>query len=138
GLLDRLSIGKAQVVGASMGGMVVRIVAGQYRQRVRSLVSVMSSSGDPKLPQAKPEAMSAITQPRPPGGDRELAVQHGMKIYRAIGSPGFHMSEEELRANVDAAFERSYYPLAGRRRAAAILANGTRVDEFERIAWPQL
>ena len=47
GLMDRLSIGKAHVVGASMGGMVAQIVAGQYPERVRSLVSVMSSSGDP-------------------------------------------------------------------------------------------
>jgi pimeloyl-ACP methyl ester carboxylesterase len=64
GLMDRLSIEKAHVVGASMGGMIAQIVAGQYPERVRSLVSVMSSSGDPKLPQAKPEAMSAIMQPR--------------------------------------------------------------------------
>jgi pimeloyl-ACP methyl ester carboxylesterase len=72
GLMDRLAIGKAHVVGASMGGMIAQIVAGQYPERVRSLVSVMSSSGDPKLPQAKPEAMSAIMQPRPPGSDREI------------------------------------------------------------------
>jgi pimeloyl-ACP methyl ester carboxylesterase len=55
GLMDRLSIAKAHVVGASMGGMIAQIVAGQYPERVRSLVSIMSSSGDPKLPQAKPD-----------------------------------------------------------------------------------
>ena len=138
GLMDRLSIGKAHVVGASMGGMIAQIVAGQYPERVRSLVSVMSSSGDPKLPQAKPEAMSAIMQPRPPGSDRELAVQHGMKIYRAIGSPGFPTSEEELRAKVGAAFDRSYYPVGIGRQFAAILANGSRVEMLRRISVPTL
>jgi pimeloyl-ACP methyl ester carboxylesterase len=121
GLMDRLSI-----------------VAGQYPERVRSLVSVMSSSGDPKLPQAKPEAMSAIMQSRPPGSDRELAVQHGMKIYRAIGSPGFPTSDEELRAKVGAAFDRSYYPVGVGRQFAAILANGSRVEMLKRISVPTL
>ena len=121
-----------------MGGMIAQIVAGQYPERVRSLVSVMSSSGDPKLPQAKPEAMSAIMQPRPPGSDRELAVQHGMKIYRAIGSPGFPTSEEELRAKVGAAFDRSYYPVGIGRQFAAILANGSRVEMLKRISVPTL
>jgi pimeloyl-ACP methyl ester carboxylesterase len=80
GLIDRLSIGKAHVVGASMGGMVGHIVAGQYPERVRSLVSVMSSGGEPKLPQAKPEAMSAITQPRRSASTRRSRQAHGRAI----------------------------------------------------------
>jgi pimeloyl-ACP methyl ester carboxylesterase len=118
--------------------MIAQIMAGQYSKRVHSLVSIMSSSGDPKLPQAKPEAMSAIMQPRPPGSDRESAVQHGMKIYRAIGSPGFPTSDEELRAKVGAAFDRSYYPAGVGRQFAAILANGSRVEMLKRISVPTL
>src|SRR5260370_18989187 len=95
GLMDRLAIKKAHIVGASMGGMIAQIVAAKYPQRVRSLVSIMSSSGDPGLPQAMPEAMTAIMQARPDGSDRQLAAQHRMRIYRAIGSPGFPASDAQ-------------------------------------------
>ena len=107
GLMDRLAIKKAHIVGASMGGMIAQVVAAKYPDRVRSLVSIMSSSGEPGLPQAMPEAMTAIMQARPDGSDRELAVQHGMRIYRAIGSPGFPTPDDELRMKVGAAFDRS-------------------------------
>ena len=138
GLMDRLAIEKAHVVGASMGGMIAQVVAAKYPTRVRSLVSIMSSSGDPGLPQAKPEAMAAITQARPDGSDRELAIQHGMKIYKAIGSPGYPTPDEELRAKVGAAFDRSYYPVGIGRQFAAILANGSRVEMLKRLSVPTL
>jgi pimeloyl-ACP methyl ester carboxylesterase len=134
GLMDRLAIEKAHVVGASMGGMIAQIVAAKYPNRVRSLVSIMSSSGDPNLPQATPEAMTAIMQARPDGGDRELAIQHGMKIYRAIGSPGFPTPDDELRAKVGAAFDRSYYPAGVGRQFAAIMASGPRVEMLKKIS----
>src|SRR5258705_4265417 len=89
GLMDRLAIKKAHIVGASMGGMIAQIVAAQYPDRVRSLGSIMSSSSDPGLPQAMPEAMTALMQARPHRSDRQLAVQHGMRIYRAIRRSGF-------------------------------------------------
>jgi len=136
--MDCLVIERAHVVGASMGGMIAQIVAAKYPNRVRSLVSIMSSSSDPGLPQAKPEAMTAIMQARPDAGDRELAIQHGMKVYRAIGSPGFPTSDEELRHKVGAAFDRSYYPSGVGRQFAAILANGSRVEMLRGLSVPTL
>jgi pimeloyl-ACP methyl ester carboxylesterase len=138
GLMDRLAIKKAHIVGASMGGMIAQIVAAKYPDRVRSLVSIMSSSGDPGLPQALPEAMAAIMQARPDGSDRELAVQHGMRIYRAIGSPGFPTPDDELRIKVGAAFDRSYYPVGVGRQFAAIMATGSRVDMLKKLSVPTL
>jgi len=138
GLMDRLAIQNVHVVGASMGGMIAQIVAGKYPDRVRSLVSIMSSSGEPGLPQATPEAMAAIMQVRPDGSDRELAVQHGMRIYKVIGSPGFPMPDEELRVKVEAAFDRSYYPAGVGRQFAAILASGSRVEMLKTIGLPAL
>jgi pimeloyl-ACP methyl ester carboxylesterase len=138
GLMDRLVIERAHVVGASMGGMIAQIVAAKYPNRVRSLVSIMSSSGDPGLPQAKPEAMTAIMQARPDANDRELAILHGMKVYRAIGSPGFPTSDDELRLKVGAAFDRSYYPSGVGRQFAAILANGSRVGMLRGLSVPTL
>src|SRR6476619_6542923 len=133
GLMDRLAIKKAHIVGASMGGMIAQIVAAKYPNRVRSLGSIMSSSGDPGLPPAKPEAMNAIMQARPDGSDRELAIQHGMRVYRAIGGPGFSTPDEELRAKVGAAFDRSYYPTGTGRQFAAIVASGSRVEMLKEL-----
>jgi len=138
GLMDRLAIDKAHIVGTSMGGMIAQIIAAKYSNRVRSLVSIMSSSGDPGLPQAAPAAMKAIMQPRPDGNDRELAIQHGMGIYRAIGSPGFPTPDSELRMKVGAAFDRSYHPAGVGRQFAAILANGSRVELLKKLSVPTL
>src|SRR5258706_1256104 len=80
-LMDRLAITEAHIVRASMGGMIAQIVAAKCPDPVRSLVSIISSGGDPGLPQAMPEAMTAVIQARPDGSDRELAVQHGMRIF---------------------------------------------------------
>ena len=88
GLLDALGIDKAHMVGASMGGMIVQIVAAQYPERTRSMVSIMSTSGRPGLPQGKPEALAMLTA-QPEGPAREQLVKHGMKLRQTIGSPGY-------------------------------------------------
>ncbi|MFT4096043.1 MAG: alpha/beta hydrolase [Rhodoblastus sp.] len=128
GLMDALGIDRAHVVGASMGGMIAQIVAAKYPERTRSLVSIMSSSGNPKLPAAKAKATAALLAPRPDGKDRERVVKHGMKVYRTIGSPGFPTSDAELRAKIELAADRSYYPAGVGRQMIAILASGSRVD----------
>ena len=138
GLMDRLGIDRAHVVGASMGGMIGQIVAAEHPARVRSLVSIMSTSGARGLPTAKSEAMAALRKPRPDARDREAAIQHGMYVYRAIGSPGFVTPEAELRQKVERAFDRSYYPAGVGRQLAAIVANGSRVELLKRITAPTL
>jgi pimeloyl-ACP methyl ester carboxylesterase len=138
GLMDRLGIDRAHVVGASMGGMIGQIVAAEHPARVRSLVSIMSTSGARGLPTAKSEAMAALRKPRPDARDREAAIQHGMYVYRAIGSPGFVTPEAELRQKVERAFDRSSYPAGVGRQLAAIVANGSRVELLKRITAPTL
>ena len=66
GLLDALHIKSTHIVGASMGGMIAQIVAAKYPQRTRSLVSIMSTTGNRSLPQAKPEAMAPVLSPVSP------------------------------------------------------------------------
>src|SRR5438128_12309604 len=117
-----------------MGGRIAQLVAARCPNRVRSLASTRSSRGDPGLPQAKPEAMTAIMQTRPDGSERELAIQHGMGIYRAIGSPGFPTPDNELRAKVGAAFDRSHYPAGTGRQFAAIVASGSRVQMLKKVS----
>lgn len=87
GLMDALGVARAHVVGASMGGMIAQIMAAKQAARTRSLVSIMSTSGDPKLPQPNPAVAAVLTATRPPGSDREASIQFGMNVYRVIGSP---------------------------------------------------
>jgi pimeloyl-ACP methyl ester carboxylesterase len=121
-----------------MGGMIAQIVAADHANRASSLVSIMSSSGDPKLPTSKPEAVAALFSPRPPIEDRDRVIQHGMNVLRTIGSPGFPTSDAELRAKVVRAMDRSYYPQGAGRQFLAMLANGSRVEMLRRIRVPTL
>ncbi|MEM7678213.1 MAG: alpha/beta fold hydrolase, partial [Myxococcota bacterium] len=96
GLLDALEIDKAHAVGASMGGMIGQLLAINHPEKLLSLTSIMSTTGNPKLPQADKAAISALTA-RPGSMDEEVLVAHGLKILRAIGSPGFPFDEERAR-----------------------------------------
>ena len=138
GLMDGLGLRRAHLVGASMGGMIAQIVAADHPDRVLSLTSIMSSSGAPDLPPAKPEAIAALLAPRPDTFDREQAIAIGMKVYRVIGSPGYPTSDEDLHARIGAAVDRSYYPAGVGRQFLAVLANGSRVALLKRITVPTL
>lgn len=138
GLLDALKIGKAHIVGASMGGMIAQIIAADHAERVRSLVSIMSTSGDPNLPHGKPEALAVLTAPPPPPEDRAANIEHGLKCQRAIGSLTLPASDADLRAKVAAGYDRSNYYAGVPRQLLAVLANGSRVPLLERIAAPTL
>ena len=138
GLFDALGLDKVHVVGASMGGMIAQIVAARYPQRVLSLTSIMSSSGRPDLPQAKPRVTLAMLGARPKEGDRKGAIAQGMKVYRAIGSRGFPAGEAELRQLIARFYDRSYYPAGVARQLMAIIASGSRVDLLPTIKAPTL
>jgi pimeloyl-ACP methyl ester carboxylesterase len=138
GLLDALDIDKAHIVGASMGGMIAQIIAADHRERVRSLVSIMSTSGDPRLPQGDPEALAVLTVKPPPAEDRAANIEHGLKCQRAIGSVSLPASDDELRIKVAKGYDRSNYFLGVPRQLLAVLANGIRVELLKRIAAPTL
>jgi pimeloyl-ACP methyl ester carboxylesterase len=131
GLLDALAIESAHVVGASMGGMIAQQMAIDYPQRVRTLTSIMSSTGNPSLPPARPEAMQALLTPVPP--TREAAIERGVEVFRIIGSPGFPFDEQLFREQAERAFDRSFYPQGAIRQMAAILASGSRNDRLRRL-----
>jgi pimeloyl-ACP methyl ester carboxylesterase len=137
GLLDALGVEGAHMVGISMGGMIAQIVAAQYPQRTRSLLSIMSTSGRPGLPQGKPEALAMLTA-QPEGPSREQRVAHGMKVRRAIAGAGYPMAESEIRAFVERNVDRRWYPEGGARQYLAILASGDRVEMLKGIKVPTL
>lgn len=137
GLLDALGIGKAHVMGASMGGMIAQMVAANYPDRVLSLTSIMSTTGNPSLPAATAEAMAVLTT-RPDGTDEAAIVAHGIKVEKTIGSPGYPTDESVLRERVLRDFRRMYYPPGFARQMAAIVASGDRREALKRITAPTM
>ena len=137
GLLDALGIDRAHVAGGSMGGMIAQIVAAQYPQRTRSLVSIMSTSGRPGLPPGKPEALAMLTA-QPEGPAREQLIKHGIKFRGVIGSPAFPAEPAELRALVERNIDRRYYPEGAARHYLAVIASGDRVELLKTVRVPTL
>ena len=119
GLLDRLQIRKAHMVGASMGGMTAQIIACDWPDRTLSLTSMMASDGAPGLPIfAKPEAFAKVPPPAP-GEDKAAYIERPIKVLQALGSPEYPTDETVLRKRVRAEVERAYDPAADKRQATA-------------------
>jgi len=137
GLLDALGIDRAHMVGASMGGMIVQILAAQYAARTRSMVSIYSSSGRPGLPVGKPEALAMLSA-QPDGPTREDKIRYGIKLRNTIGSPGYPTPEAEMRAFVEKNVDRRWYPEGSARQYLSIIASGDRVELLKTVKVPTL
>lgn len=137
GVLDALEIGAAHVVGASMGGMIAQLMAVHHPDRLLSLTSIMSTTGNPKLPPAEKNAMNALIAPLK-GMDEETLVEHGLNIARNIGSPGYPFDPEQQRAKVLRNVRRSVYPAGPPRQLAAIIDDGDRRARLAQVRVPTL
>jgi pimeloyl-ACP methyl ester carboxylesterase len=135
-LLGALGIEKAHICGASMGGMIAQTIAIRHPERVSSLTSIMSSTGDPNLPRAEPEIMALLLTPPPK--DREANIKHGVNIWRTIGGTGFPFDEEWTRKRVGLSYDRCYYPQGVARQLMAILAHGDRTPGLKSVSAPTL
>ena len=136
GLLDALGMGSVHVCGASMGGMIAQTVAIRHGGRLRSLVSIMSSTGNPSLPPAQPEAMAVLMTPPPT--DRAGSLDAAVRTWRTIGSPGFPFDETRIRERAGRLYDRSFHPQGTARQLAAILAHGSRVEKLREVSAPTL
>jgi len=134
GLLDFLKIEQAHVLGASMGGMIAQVLTIDYPQRVRTLTSVMSMSGEPEYGQSGPEAMEALLSIPP--SDREGYIAHS-PIYQAFHSMKYRSDENSKRAAARD-YDRSYYPEGAPRQLAAIYATGRRTEQLRAVRTPTL
>ncbi len=136
GLMDALGLDQAHLVGASMGGMIGQIATARHPHRVLSFTSIMSSSGDSKLPGASRKVVRTMVKRSL--GIEKPNLENTMAFQRMIGSPGFRESDGELKNKVLASVERSLHPEGYSRHLAAIMASGSRVKLLKTITVPTL
>jgi pimeloyl-ACP methyl ester carboxylesterase len=136
GLLDTLGVKKADVVGVSMGGMIAQSIAIHYPERVRTLTSIMSSTGNPKLPQAKPEAMTVLLAPA--ATNRKDYITNELKAAKVLHGPKFPLNEEYVRNYAERSYDRCYDPQGLPRQLGAILASGSRNEALGKLKIPTL
>jgi pimeloyl-ACP methyl ester carboxylesterase len=136
GLIEALGLPSAHLVGISLGGMIVQLAAIEHPERVRSLVSIASTTGDRSVGAPKPEALAALFTP--PGTTREEVAEHAVALSRVIGSPGFELDDEWLRWRAGLAFDRGLDPDGVTRQAAAAFTATDRTDRLRALRVPAL
>ncbi|GAA4809282.1 alpha/beta fold hydrolase [Nocardioides caeni] len=104
GLMDHLGLASAHVAGISMGGMIAQTMALTAPQRVRSLASIMSSTGARAVGWQNPALIPTLLAPRGPGV--EAYIRRSLMVWGIIGSPGFPQAEDELRSRAAETWER--------------------------------
>ena len=135
GVLDDLNIDKAHICGASMGGMIAQIVAYRHPTRVLSLASIMSTTGNPDLPQATQELLQELFSPPPT--DRDAYIKESVRRGRLTYGT-FPYNEEQVAILAAAVYDRCFYPQGIMRQLAAITANGNRKPKLASIKVPTL
>ncbi|WP_091617226.1 alpha/beta fold hydrolase [Amycolatopsis saalfeldensis] len=136
GLLDALDIKQAHVAGASMGGMIAQTLAIRRPERVLSLTSIMSTTGNRLVgrPSPRAAAMMLAAQPR----TREEYVALLLKTFRLIGSPGYPFDEDRMRERAERTFDRGVHPGGAIRQLAAIVSTRDRTSALRRLDVPSL
>jgi pimeloyl-ACP methyl ester carboxylesterase len=138
GLLDALGIGKAHIVGSSMGGMIAQIVAATRPDRSFTLTSIMSTSGRAGLPGPTLAAHNALLSRPDNPRSIDSVVEHFVRAFRVLGSPGYPIPDSLLRRRVLASVRRGFHPRGTSRQFMAVAASGDRVALLTTVRAPTL
>ena len=136
GLMDALGIGSAHVVGASMGGAIGQTLAIEHPARLRTLTSIMSTSGEPGLPPPTPEALAMLFKPAPT--DREAYFASYVQTWKVLRAGSFPLDEARDLERAGQNFARGLNPAGVARQLAAILASGSRKRALAAVRVPTL
>jgi pimeloyl-ACP methyl ester carboxylesterase len=134
GLMDHLGIGSAHVAGISMGGMIGQTLAIEHPDRIRSLVSMCSTTGNRWVgqPTMKVFALLLADAPR----DRDGFIKRIQRTYELIGSPAYPTDEERLLRVAEGSWERGHNPRGVLRQLHAIIASGDRTAALRKLDLP--
>lgn len=135
-VLDHLGLDRADVVGASMGGMIAQVFAARHAARTASLGVIFSSNNKAALPPPAPRALLSVIRGPKPGSPREVVIDNVVRVGRIIGSPGYPASETRVRTEAAEAYDRNYYPVGIARQFGAILGSGSLRDYNRRTQAP--
>ena len=133
-LLDEMQIQRAHIVGASMGGMIVQTMAIEHPERVLSLTSIMSTTGEIDYGQSSPEAQVALLSPAPTDRDAYIAAAPRTSVWMS----NRYFDAEQVKAQAAESFDRSFYPAGAPRQLGAIIASGSRADGLRGVRVPTL
>lgn len=136
GLMDALGIKSAHLAGLSMGGMIAQEIAISFPQRVRSLISIMSSTGNPRIPPPRREAIAVLTAP-PPTTEAEYLARYLMN-YKVLRAGSFPEDEALDAERAERAYQRGINPAGVNRQLRAVLASGSRKARLHSVTAPTL
>jgi pimeloyl-ACP methyl ester carboxylesterase len=136
GLMDALGLEKAHVCGLSLGGMIAQTMAIEHPERLYSLISMESSTGEPDLPAARPEALEAFMSAPPL--DRQGYIRHIGRVFRAFAGQSDHYDQKLEEETAAQAYDRSFYPMGFVRQLAAIMVSGGRRRALQTVSVPTL
>lgn len=136
GMMDVLGIKSAHMIGASMGGAIAQEIAIRHPARLRTLTSIMSSTGEPGLAQPTPEAMQILMAPTPT--DRDAYLKRYRQTWAVLRGPGFPLDEARDSERGARIFERGLNPPGVARQLAAIMASGSRKEALAAVKAPAL
>ena len=131
GLMDALGFNSVHLVGASMGGMIAQTVAIEYPERVRSLTSMMSTTGDRSVGQ--PDWAALANLGAPPSDDRQGFIDWQVRSLKAIGSPKYPLDETYTAEIAGRAWDRDHDPLSMLRQSVAVLKSGDRTERLRSL-----
>jgi pimeloyl-ACP methyl ester carboxylesterase len=136
GLIRELELGPSHLVGASMGGMIGQVLAAEHPELVRSLTSIMSTTGSRWHGQPALSVYKYLL--RPPPRDRDGYIERAAEVFGLVGSTGFQRDEAYIRERAARSYDRGYDVRAGGRQLGAIVASADRTEQLRTISVPTL